>query len=52
MLLITTIYSMELETAKKLSEKKDVNEETVMLPGDNREFLGIYQGKGRVRPNE
>jgi hypothetical protein len=50
MLLITTIYSMELETAKKLGEQKDAEEQGVMLPGDNREFLGIYQGKGRVKP--
>lgn len=52
MLIITTIYSMELETAKKLGERNDSEEQPVTLPGDNREFLGIYQGKGRVKPNE
>lgn len=52
MLIITTIYSMELETAKKLSENKDAQEQPVTLPGDDREFLGIYQGKGRVKPSD
>ena len=52
MLIITTIYSMELETAKKLGEKQDAEEQAVTLPGNEREFLGIYQGKGRVERRE
>lgn len=51
MLIVTTIYSMELETAKKLTSEQS-SEEHVNLPGDDREFLGIYQGKNRVKPNE
>jgi hypothetical protein len=51
MLIVTTIYCMELETAKKLAPDQPA-EEHVNLPGDDREFLGIYQGKNRVKPNE
>lgn len=52
MLIVTTIYCMELETAKKLTAEQDTEEHPVNLPGDDREFLGIYQGKNRVKPNE
>ena len=48
MLIVTTIYSMELETAKKLSAERPAEESAVNLPGDDREFLGIYQGHNRV----
>jgi hypothetical protein len=48
MLIVTTIYSMELETAKKLSTEKPAEESLVQMPGDDREFLGIYQGQNRV----
>ena len=45
MLIVTTIYSMELETAKKLSalEPGEAHEEA-RVPMEDREFLGIYQG--------
>jgi hypothetical protein len=45
MLIVTTIYSMELETAKKLSAPEP-GEETVeaKVSMEDREFLGIYQG--------
>jgi hypothetical protein len=53
MLIVTTIYSMELETAKKLSvlepEEENANNQ---VPMDDREFLGIYQGMNRVMPGE
>lgn len=49
MLIVTTIYCMELETAKKVAAEEPA-EERVSLPGDEREFLGIYQGKNRVKP--
>lgn len=52
MLIVTTIYCMELETAKKLSAEEPSAEHAVNLPGDDREFLGIYQGKKGVKPNE
>lgn len=52
MLIVTTIYCMEPETAKKLTSEQPNEEHTVNLPGDDREFLGIYQGKNRVKPNE
>jgi hypothetical protein len=52
MLIVTTIYSMELETAKKLSIEKPDEENAVHLPGDDREFLGIYQGHGGAKPGE
>lgn len=52
MLMVTTIYSMELETAKKLSAEQPAEESVVYLPGDDREFLGIYQGQSRVKPGE
>lgn len=52
MLIVTTIYCMELETAKKLSTEQPTEEQAVNLPGDDREFLGIYQGKKGVKPNE
>ena len=52
MLIVTTIYCMELETAKKLTAEQPMEEQPVTLPGDDREFLGIYQGKNRVKPNE
>lgn len=48
MLIVTTIYSMELETARKLSAEQPADESAVQLPGDDREFLGIYQGQSRV----
>ena len=48
MLIVTTIYSMELETARKLSVEQPADESAVQLPGDDREFLGIYQGQSRV----
>ena len=51
MLIVTTIYSMELETAKKLSQQEPAAESAVNLPGDDREFLGIYQGQSKVKPN-
>jgi hypothetical protein len=43
---------MELETAKKLTSEQPTENQAVNLPGDDREFLGIYQGKNRVKPNE
>ena len=45
MLIVTTIYTMEIETAKKLSaqEPGEGNAEA-KVPMDDREFLGIYQG--------
>ena len=58
MLIVTTIYCMELETAKKLgaelpgTEQPSEEHAVVNLPGDDREFLGIYQGKKGVKPNE
>ena len=48
MLIVTTTYSMELETARKLSAEQPADESAVQLPGDDREFLGIYQGQSRV----
>jgi len=52
MLIVTTIYCMELETAKKLSSEQPSEEHAVNLPGDDREFLGIYQGKNGVKRND
>jgi hypothetical protein len=49
MLIVTTIYSMELETAKKLAAERPAEESVVNLPGDDREFLGIYQGTSQVK---
>jgi hypothetical protein len=43
---------MELETAKKLAAEKPAEESAVSIPPDDREFLGIYQGRSRVKPNE
>jgi len=48
MLIVTTIYTMELETAKKLAPERPAEESAINLPGDDREFLGIYQGQSRV----
>ena len=46
MLIVTTIYSMELETAKKLSAQEPEQENAeVKVPMEDREFLGIYQGR-------
>lgn len=45
MLIVTTIYSMELETAKKLSAQEPAEEHAeATVPMEGREFLGIYQG--------
>jgi hypothetical protein len=45
MLIVTTIYSMELETAKRLSAQEPGEEhEEAKVPMEDREFLGIYQG--------
>lgn len=45
MLIVTTIYSMELETAKMLSAQEPEGEHAeVNVPMEDREFLGIYQG--------
>jgi hypothetical protein len=45
MLIVTTIYSMELETAKKLSAQEPGEENVeAKVPMEDREFLGIYQG--------
>ena len=45
MLIVTTIYSMELETAKKLSAQEPGGENAeTKVPMEDREFLGIYQG--------
>lgn len=45
MLIVTTIYSMELETAKKLSAQEPGAENLeATVPMQDREFLGIYQG--------
>ena len=45
MLIVTTIYSMELETAKKLSAQEPGEENAeAKVPMEDREFLGIYQG--------
>jgi hypothetical protein len=52
MLIVTTLYCMELETAKKLAAEKPAEESAVSIPLDDREFLGIYQGQSRVKPNE
>ncbi len=46
MLIVTTIYSMEADTAKKLSAKEPLEENAeAKVPMDDREFLGIYQGR-------
>jgi hypothetical protein len=48
MLIVTTIYSMELDTAKKLSALEPAEENAQsQVPMDEREFLGIYQGMSR-----
>lgn len=52
MLIVTTIYCMELDTAKRLTTEQLTEDHAVTLPGDDREFLGIYQGKNRVKRNE
>jgi len=45
MLIVTTIYSMELETAKKLSAQEPGEENAeAQVSMEDREFLGIYQG--------
>jgi len=45
MLIVTTIYSMELETAKKLSAQEPGEENVeAKVSMEDREFLGIYQG--------
>jgi hypothetical protein len=45
MLIVTTIYTMELETAKKLSAQEPGGENgEEKVPMEDREFLGIYQG--------
>ncbi len=45
MLIVTTIYSMELDTAKKLSAQEPAEQNVEpKVPMDDREFLGIYQG--------
>ena len=45
MLIVTTIYKMELETAKKLSAQEPGGENgEAKVPMVDREFLGIYQG--------
>jgi hypothetical protein len=53
MLIVTTIYSMELETSKRLSvlepEEESANNQ---VPMEDREFLGIYQGMSRVNGRE
>lgn len=46
MLIVTTIYSMELETAKRLSADEPAEESAeAKIPMEDREFLGIYQGR-------
>ena len=52
MLIVTTLYCMEIETAKKLAAEKTTEESAASIPLDDREFLGIYQGRNGVRPNE
>jgi hypothetical protein len=55
MLIVTTIYSMELETAKRLSADEPAEESVeAKIPMDDREFLGIYQGSqgSQVRGQE
>ena len=52
MLIVTTLYCMETETAKKLAVEKDAEESAVRLPLDDREFLGIYQGQSHLKRNE
>jgi len=48
MLIVTTIYAMELETAKKLSAQEPEEENGYnQVPMEDREFLGIYQGTSR-----
>lgn len=50
MLIVTTIYSMELETAKRLSAQEPAEpDEDAKVPMENREFLGIYQGQSGVK---
>jgi hypothetical protein len=45
MLIVTTIYSMELDTAKKLSAQEPGEAlEEAKVSMEDREFLGIYQG--------
>lgn len=53
MLIVTTIYAMELDTAKKLSadEPGELNAEP-KVPMDDREFLGIYQGTKGTRDHD
>ena len=46
MLIVTTIYSMELETAKRLSADEPAEESAeAKIPMEDREFLGIYKGR-------
>ena len=52
MLIVTTLYCMELETAKKLAAENPAEENATSIPLDDREFLGIYQGRSGVKPNE
>jgi hypothetical protein len=53
MLIVTTIYSMELETAKILSALEPTEENAQnQAQLEDREFLGIYQGMSRVKPGE
>lgn len=52
MTIITTIYAMDFEPAKKLPVQKPAEEDSGNVPDDGREFLGIYQGHSHAGPNE
>lgn len=52
MLIITTIYAMDLEPAKTVSAQKPAKDNAGNVPEDSREFLGIYQGHNQADPNE
>ena len=50
MLIVTTIYCMEVEATKKVPAQKPTQEETDPdARADGREFLGIYQGRQETR---
>jgi hypothetical protein len=52
MLIITTIYAMDLEPAKTVFAQKPAKENDGNVPEDGREFLGIYQGRNHAEPDE
>ena len=45
MVVVTTIYCMEIEAVKKVPAQQPTEEPNENARDDGREFLGIYQGK-------